>query len=164
MGDSPRKKARQSMEPEESHQADLIRSMLREAGIEDEVDQEIKQDQDTKNNKKRAMLKVVGVTFRKEANKNVYDSLPDNEEERLVDVRVEPEPDNAYDPNAKRVLALLPGDKPREIHIGYLPRDIETSITKFQVLMCFKTSKKYHYAKVTENSKKIRTRELKQME
>lgn len=44
-------------------------------------------------------------------------------EGREISVMLLPEPDNAYDPNAVKVLALI-GDSPVEpVHVGYLPRE-----------------------------------------
>jgi single-stranded-DNA-specific exonuclease len=63
--------------------------------------------------------KVAGVTY--EGRQDIIANLRGNEPCRL-----EPEPDNPYDPNAIKVIIALPDGT--KAHVGYLPRDLAKQV------------------------------------
>ncbi|MHA1683791.1 MAG: hypothetical protein ACTSUE_22825 [Promethearchaeota archaeon] len=209
--DSPNKKVRLSDDENENDeknevvvldpQLNILNSLIETAGVKDEIEAQLQKYAEKEQKVKNSQLIVKGDFARLKQLAEVYDLLPNHNEERVATVDVVPEPSNPYDPNAKMLLARVEDRKamqekrfreakilakqmnedenPEEpyvaeqvaglitvkpilkgVHIGYLPKGIETDIKEFTVLICFSTSRNKHYAKVTAESKQIREAEI----
>ncbi|WP_444933636.1 HIRAN domain-containing protein [Microbulbifer sp. JTAC008] len=69
-------------------------------------------------------MSVAGVGFRKSEVAKAFD-------EAEVSLKLEPDPQNAHDPNALKVVALKEGIfRTRKLHIGYVPKEIAKTIAE----------------------------------
>jgi hypothetical protein len=76
--------------------------------------------------------RVVGVNFRKDAFNSVMEDLQKTPADKIkFDLRLVPEPDNAFDPNAVKVLFGNLGGVVE--HIGYIPKDQAPTILQYGV-------------------------------